>query len=141
MNRHRLTTALIAALCLGLLLLDILVWPSPATVLALVLLVVTFPYAIGLLYLQWRQALKLTGIDKCQTPATSQEKPTGDPSVDIVVAARNEENVIADTLRNLSALDYKHVTVWVVDDASCDKTPSILAQLRHELPGLNVIRR
>jgi biofilm PGA synthesis N-glycosyltransferase PgaC len=51
------------------------------------------------------------------------------PPVSVLVAARNEEAVIADTIRQLQAIDWPEVEIIVVDDGSTDSTPEILAEL------------
>jgi cellulose synthase/poly-beta-1,6-N-acetylglucosamine synthase-like glycosyltransferase len=62
------------------------------------------------------------------------------PFVSIVVPARNEQDVIADTVRCLSALDYRDRTgrpafeIIVVDHRSTDRTPQVLDALRREFP-------
>ncbi len=61
------------------------------------------------------------------------------PFVSVIVPARNEEHVIADTVRCLCALDYQdaagrpHYEVIVVDHRSTDRTPRVLAALQQEL--------
>ena len=62
------------------------------------------------------------------------------PFVSIIVPARNEEHVIADTVRCLCALDYRdldtgrpHFEVIVVDHRSTDRTGPVLDVLRREL--------
>lgn len=72
--------------------------------------------------------------------------PTGyRPFVSIIVPARNEQDVIADTVRCLCALDYPgpdgwpHFEVIVVDHRSTDRTPEVLEALRREFP-ITVVR-
>jgi 1,2-diacylglycerol 3-beta-glucosyltransferase len=61
------------------------------------------------------------------------------PFVSIIVPARNEEDVIADTVRCLCALDYRDAAgtpafeVIVVDHRSTDRTGQVLDALRREL--------
>jgi 1,2-diacylglycerol 3-beta-glucosyltransferase len=61
------------------------------------------------------------------------------PFVSVVVPARNEENVIAETVRCLCGLDYRgpdglpHFEVIVVDHRSTDRTAAVLAALRRSL--------
>ncbi|HET7265450.1 MAG TPA: glycosyltransferase family 2 protein [bacterium] len=72
---------------------------------------------------------------------TEASLPTGTfrPFVSIVVPARNEEHVIADTVRCLCALDYRDdfgaraFEVIVVDHRSTDRTGQLLETLRREL--------
>jgi len=65
--------------------------------------------------------------------------------VSIIVPARNEQDVIADTVRCLCALDYRDAAgrpwfeVIVVDHRSTDRTPQVLATLRREV-AFTVVR-
>ena len=61
-----------------------------------------------------------------------------EPSVTVVVAAHNEESVIARRLENLLALDYpaERLELVVTSDASTDRTEEIAAGF----PGVRVIR-
>ncbi len=47
------------------------------------------------------------------------------PSVSIIVAARNEEEVIAATIESLLSIEYANKEIIVVDDASTDRTHEI----------------
>lgn len=49
------------------------------------------------------------------------------PSVSMLIAAYNEERVIAGKLENCLAIDYPGLAVWVVSDGSTDKTNSIVS--------------
>jgi len=61
-----------------------------------------------------------------------------EPSVTVIVAAHNEEPVIARRLENLLALDYPAEKLWLVvtSDASTDRTEEIAA----DFAGVQVIR-
>lgn len=65
------------------------------------------------------------------------------PSVDVVVAARDEEAVVTRLVERLSALRYPadRLSLCVVDDGSEDRTPDRLAALQDRFPALRVIRR
>lgn len=65
------------------------------------------------------------------------------PFVTLLVSAKNEEAVIEALVRNLCNLDYPNdrYELWIVDDASTDRTTDVLMQLRYEFPQLNVHRR
>ncbi len=70
--------------------------------------------------------------------------PSSRPFVSVIVPAKNEEAVIARTVRNLAALEYAEggqprFEVIVVDDRSTDRTPEILARLAHEV-SMQVVR-
>ena len=65
------------------------------------------------------------------------------PTVDVVVAARDEEAVVTRLVERLSALRYPadRLSLCVVDDGSEDRTPDRLAVLQDRFPALRVIRR
>ena len=65
------------------------------------------------------------------------------PTVDVVVAARDEEAVVTRLVERLSALRYPadRLSLCVVDDGSEDRTPDRLAALQDRFPALRVIRR
>jgi len=79
-------------------------------------------------------------------PGLDFEKPGGGcpcPSVDVVVAARDEEAVIGRLVERVGQLSYPadQLRLWVVDDGSEDRTPELLADLEGRTPHLTVIRR
>lgn len=51
------------------------------------------------------------------------------PRLAVLIPARNEEATIARCLHSLLAQDYPAFSIWVLDDASTDRTPAILADL------------
>ncbi len=55
------------------------------------------------------------------------------PRVTVVIAAHNEEFVIAKTVKTMLAIDYPDFEVLVMDDRSTDNTPVILRKLHDEL--------
>ena len=63
------------------------------------------------------------------------------PSVTVIVAARNEERLIERCLRSLAAQTYpEHLfEIIVVDDCSTDSTKSILKQLEAEIPRVTIL--
>ena len=65
------------------------------------------------------------------------------PPVDVVVAARDEQAVIAGLVERLSRLRYPsdQLRLWVVDDGSADHTPDILEELKARYGQLRVVRR
>jgi cellulose synthase/poly-beta-1,6-N-acetylglucosamine synthase-like glycosyltransferase len=69
--------------------------------------------------------------------------PTDDwPCVSIVVPARNEARVIAQTIRTLTALDYPadRFDITIVDDGSTDATPEIVAAMAAADPRIRCFR-
>ena len=60
-----------------------------------------------------------------------------EPNVAVVVPAWNEAAVIGRTIDTLLALDYppERLRVYVVDDASTDETPAVVAEKAAEHPG------
>ncbi len=65
------------------------------------------------------------------------------PVLDILVAARDEENVIARLVERLFNLDYptNKLNIYIIDDGSSDKTPLILDRLSKEYAQLKIISR
>ena len=65
------------------------------------------------------------------------------PSLDILVAARDEQNVITSLVERLFDLDYPHekLNIFIVDDGSSDATPKILEKLSKKFDRLNIIKR
>ncbi len=51
------------------------------------------------------------------------------PYVSILIPAHNEENVIEETIKNISQLDYPFYEIIVIDDRSTDTTAEILEKL------------
>ena len=65
------------------------------------------------------------------------------PVLDILVAARDEENVIARLVERLFNLDYptNKLNIYIIDDGSSDKTPLILDRLSRQFENLKVVSR
>ncbi|HLP90894.1 MAG TPA: glycosyltransferase family 2 protein [Nostocaceae cyanobacterium] len=65
------------------------------------------------------------------------------PTISVLVAAKNEEAVIARLVNNLCNLEYPHgeYEVWIIDDNSTDNTPQVLAELQQQYKQLKVMRR
>ena len=65
------------------------------------------------------------------------------PLLDIIVAARDEENVISRLVERLFSLDYPthKLNIYIIDDGSTDKTPLILDRLSKEFEQLKIISR
>lgn len=78
--------------------------------------------------------------------AASPSNPVGAPalpSVDLVVAARDEEAVIGRLVERIAQLHYPagRMQLWIVDDGSEDSTPERLEELKRHHPFLHVVRR
>lgn len=67
-------------------------------------------------------------------------EPSVWPAVAVLVPARNEEETIERCVCTLLAQMYPHFSVWVLDDASTDRTPDILARLAAEDSRLHLLR-
>ena len=69
--------------------------------------------------------------------------PGPPPPVDVVVAARDEEAVIARLVERVLGLRWptEQLRLWVIDDGSEDRTPQRLAELQAVHPQLRVLRR
>ena len=65
------------------------------------------------------------------------------PYVSLLVAAKNEAQVIGKVVESLLHIDYPaaRYDLWVIDDYSTDQTPQILDALARRYPRLNVIHR
>mgnify|MGYP001336086650 CR=1 FL=1 len=73
----------------------------------------------------------------------SQEFSKNIPTLDILVAARDEQNVIARLVERLFSLDYpsEKLKIYIIDDGSTDDTPIILKKLSQKYEKLNIISR
>ncbi len=71
------------------------------------------------------------------------DEPLAFPFVSLLVAAKNEEAVIGNIVKSLCSQDYPNdrYEVWIIDDNSTDKTPSLLAQMEEKYDHLKVLRR
>ncbi|MBM3461085.1 MAG: glycosyltransferase family 2 protein [Armatimonadetes bacterium] len=128
------------------------IWGSAALILALTASVVA-----GVVYRQidWLHAtivfFTIYGAALLVVPLFPRRKPAlkNDcyrPFVSVLIPARNEEDVIEATVRSVCAMQYRkngkpHFEVLVIDDASSDQTPYILARLEQEFPMLRTVRR
>tara|TARA_Y100001970_G_scaffold286787_1_gene409822 strand:- start:27204 stop:28538 length:1335 start_codon:yes stop_codon:yes gene_type:complete len=65
------------------------------------------------------------------------------PSLDIIVAARDEQNVISSLVERLFFLDYpkEKLNIYIIDDGSSDNTPLILDKLSKKFERLHIISR
>ena len=65
------------------------------------------------------------------------------PTIDILIAARDEEAVIIRLVEKLVTLKYpsRKLSIWIIDDGSQDDTPNLLTRLKERFSNLNVINR
>jgi 1,2-diacylglycerol 3-beta-glucosyltransferase len=65
------------------------------------------------------------------------------PFVSLLVAAKNEEAVIARLVKELCQLAYRsdRLELWVIDDNSSDRTHEVLERLKQKYPQLKTLRR
>ncbi|MEO0704897.1 MAG: glycosyltransferase family 2 protein [Cyanobacteria bacterium J06649_5] len=75
--------------------------------------------------------------------ASTDIEPTSWPYVSLLVAAKNEEQVVGNLVEALLHLDYPQTRydLWFIDDCSTDNTAQILDDLAQRYPRLNVIHR
>lgn len=71
------------------------------------------------------------------------DHPESLPFVSVMVAAKNEEAVIERLVNTLCSLNYPadRYELWVIDDSSTDRTPTILTNLSKQYPQLRVFHR
>lgn len=77
------------------------------------------------------------------SPPPLSGNPDNWPFVSLLVAAKNEEAVIPQLVKNICNLDYPlhRYELWVIDDNSSDQTPELLKQLASDYSQLKVFRR
>jgi len=65
------------------------------------------------------------------------------PFISILVAAKNEEAVIANLVQCLCQIDYdpNRLELWIIDDNSSDRTAVILERLQQKYQQLKVLKR
>jgi 1,2-diacylglycerol 3-beta-glucosyltransferase len=97
----------------------------------------------GLLAVLGLQAIRVLTAKPQSLPPPIPREEKNYPFVSLLAAAKNEETVIANLVHSLCAQDYPsdRYEVWIVDDASSDRTPEVLAQLQAQFPQLHVLRR
>jgi cellulose synthase/poly-beta-1,6-N-acetylglucosamine synthase-like glycosyltransferase len=64
------------------------------------------------------------------------------PTVSILIAAYNEEAVIAEKLANCLALDYPQdkLRIWIGDDGSSDRTAELVRGAQKRIPSLRLVQ-
>jgi 1,2-diacylglycerol 3-beta-glucosyltransferase len=121
------------------------------------LLMAIWGIIIGLHWLTWGSELvialtvilSLHGLRLAFTKPETVPQPLADealadaPIVSLLVAAKNEETVIANLVTRLCSLDYPadRCEVWIVDDYSTDGTAALLDRLALQYPQLQIVHR
>ncbi len=101
-------------------------------------------FVIGLSTVFGIHALRVVFARPRRAPEPMSDQDLADcPYVSLVVAAKDEEAVISNLVRQLCSLDYpdEKYEVWVIDDNSTDKTPVLLKHLGQKYENLKVLRR
>ena len=100
---------------------------------------ISFLIAFYGLTIIFRNIKRNINLIKNQTAITNEKLPV----LDILVAARDEENVIERLVERLFNLDYPtdKLNIYIIDDGSADKTPLILERLSREFNKLKIITR
>jgi 1,2-diacylglycerol 3-beta-glucosyltransferase len=101
-------------------------------------------FALGLTTLLGLHVLRVMFARPIPVPEPlSSDNPEDYPYVSLLVAAKNEEAVIASLVEDLCNLDYpaSRYDLWVIDDNSTDRTPLILDRLQRDYQQLNVVVR
>lgn len=98
----------------------------------------------GLTGLLWMHLGRVVFASPKPVPSPLEDENQEDwPYVSLLVAAKNEEAVIARLVKSICNLDYPidRYELWAIDDDSTDSTPLILEQLTKQYPQLKVFRR
>ena len=101
-------------------------------------------FTYGLTSLAGMQILRCLFAKPDPIPTALSDASVADaPRVSLLVAAKNEEVVISNSVAMLCSLDYPadKYEVWAIDDRSTDNTPAILDRLAKEYPQLKVVHR
>ena len=117
----------------------------------IIALTIVYGLTVGLHFAPWSQWV-LLGLFSIQAlrlifapslPAIIPNPNQELPFFSLLAAAKNEEAVIANLVKNLCQLDYPsdRLEVWIIDDNSSDRTPEVLALLKQKYPQLKTLRR
>ena len=63
------------------------------------------------------------------------------PFVSIMIPAHNEDQVIANTVENVLAIDYPNFEIIVIDDRSTDDTANVVNSLAEKYPNIKALIR
>ncbi|MBL8753110.1 MAG: glycosyltransferase [Planctomycetes bacterium] len=92
--------------------------------------------------LAWAITARLRGADAAQAHAAAIDRERllrRRPLVSVVVAGRNEEEIIAASVQSLLAQDYPHLEILVVDDHSDDRTSAEVRPFTED-PRVRLVR-
>ena len=100
-------------------------------------------YVVRTVFLRPQGAPEFTTAPLAEPASEPIPLPGPPPAVDVVVAARDEEAVIARLVERVLRLRWpsEQLRLWVIDDGSEDRTPQRLAELQAVHPQLRVLRR
>ena len=101
---------------------------------------IIFWTCIGLLvhvYILYPWTLRLKKMKRPATVETDNYPPLQKCPVSIIIAAHNEENIIAEKIKNTLALNHPNMEILIGDDGSTDKTTEVVAQF----PGVRLLTR
>lgn len=98
-------------------------------------LTIVFAWLLGLAWL-WKAVAATRGLPRI--PNLREEKydvaPAGDPSIVVIVPARDEAAALPAALASLIDQDYKNLTILAVDDRSTDQTGTIMDEVAAKHP-------
>ena len=109
---------------------------KPAFNILFIISVIIFSYGIFIISKNFKR-------DSIKEDVNKDEFLINLPSIDIIVAARDEQYVIKRLVDRLFNLDYpsKKLNIFIIDDGSDDETPHILKKLSQKYQKLQVISR
>ncbi len=94
---------------------------------------------LGLARMLFLGALALTQWLRTRRPRAAPVAPS--PFVSIIIAAYNEEKVIAQTIQSLLASTYPHFEIIVVDDGSPDRTSEVVREKFGNAPQVRLFTK
>ncbi|MGG1291669.1 glycosyltransferase [Bacillus smithii] len=100
-----------------------------------------FYIAIGLGIFRFLFLMYFAFKQKRKTSSRSFTHSSYRPFVSVVIAAYNEEKVIAKTVRSVLNSDYSNLEVIVVDDGSQDGTSKVIQEVFHKHPKVRLIQK
>ena len=82
-------------------------------------------------------------VEDPESLSIDQIDPDDLPSIDVLVAARDEENVVQTLIERLKSINYpkSKISFWIIDDGSQDKTSEIVELSISNLSNFNLLKR